>query len=1670
MTSNNWNRVRSSLGALFLACAGTLCIATSRPAQATPPGGYTLAWSDEFSGAVGSSPNPANWTFDTGGGGWGNGELETYVTDTAHCSIISDPNATDGLALQIVATDDNGGVGTAGSYSSARINSASKVTAGYGYIEIRAKAPYGDGIWPAVWMLGSDYPDDGWPNCGEQDIFEMFCQNDGINMTSWHMNYLGNEIDWTGSYTLSNGALFDQAYHLFGMLTTQQGVTAYVDGNEFESHGNAASPGFIFNHPFYFLANLAVGGGPPGNPDATTVFPQYLDIDYIRYYTAPVGSQQYGTVSPGYGTVVDPCNDFSIVYNTSGNWIIDNSNPSYFNGDSGRLSRIYNATEWVNYKYSNISSASVSIGTNTSDNTSVTLWYSTNNGTSYTQAATTDSAITPTTAGWGMYTVATSGSLPSGVTDLEIQEAPTVNAWDHQIAQVTITSSSTPASPPPPSGLAATATSSQVALTWTSTSDATSYNIYRSTVAYAEFGAAPYATNVSTNSFTDTGLTAGMTYNYCVAAVDSAGTSPQSAQASATTTGGSVPGAPTGLTATAGSTQIALSWAAGSGATSYNVYRGTASGGESTTAVATAVTATTYTDTGLTNGTAYYYEVASLNATGTSGMSNEASATPEAGPPTAPSGLTATAGNAQVALSWGAGSGATSYNVYRGTAAGGESTTAIATGVTTTNYTNAGLTNGTAYYYKVAAINSAGTSAQSNEASATPVASVPPAPTGLTAAGTNLEVGLSWSASSSATSYNVYRGTTSGGESATPLTTGLTATAYTDTGVVNGTTYYYTVTAVDSTGTSAQSNEASATPAAGTSGPVSINCGGAASGSFVADIDFAGGSTASTSSTIGTTMVSSPIPAQAVLNTQRVGATITYTLGGFQPNSGANPTLYFADFTSTASGQREFNVTINGTEVLANFDIYANTHGQYQAIQQNFATTTNSSGQVVISLTSGAAGQPVINGIIVTGTAGSGTPGAPTGLTATPGNGQVALAWTAGSGATSYNIYRGTASGAESATAIATGITATGYTDTTVTNGTAYYYEAASVNGSGISGMSNQASGTPQVGAPAAPTGLTATGGTTQMALAWTASSGATSYNVYRGTASGGESTTAIATGVTTTSYTNTGLTAGTTYYYKVAAVNAGGTSAQSSEASAITVAGVPSGLTATAGVNQAALTWTAVAGAASYDVYRGTASGGESATPIATGVTTASYTNTGLTAGTAYYYKVTSVDAAGTSAQSAEASTTPTGTAPSAPTGLTATGGTTQVALAWTASSGATSYNVYRGTASGGESTTAIATGVTATSYTNTGLAAGTTYYYKVAALNAFGTSSQSSESSAITAAGVPSGLTATAGVNQVVLTWTAVTGAASYDVYRGTASGGESATPIATGVTTASYTNTGLTAGTAYYFKVTSVDAGGTSAQSPEVSATPTGTAPAAPTGLTATAGNAQVALSWTASSGATSYNVYRGTSSGGESGTAIATGITTASYTNTGLTNGTTYYYKVAALNSYGTSSMSSEASATPSAGGTSGSASINCGGSAASPFVADADYSGGTTGSTSTTIATPYVSNPIPPQAVLQSWRSGATFTYTMAGFTANSGHTVALYFMEPTATGTGQRAFDVAINGTSELTNFDLYAATGGQFRAIQENFTATATSSGQIVISFTSGTAGVPIVEGITVN
>jgi beta-glucanase (GH16 family) len=238
---------------------------------------------------------------------------------------------------------------------------------------------------------------------------------------------------------------------------------------------------------------------------------------------------------------------------------------------------------------------------------------------------------------------------------------------------------------------------------------------------------------------------------------------------------------------------------------------------------------------------------------------------------------------------------------------------------------------------------------------------------------------------------------------------------------------------------------------------------------------------------------------------------------------------------------------------------------------------------------------------------------------------------------------------------------------------------------------------------------------------------------------------------------------------------------------------------------------------------------------------------------------------------------------------------------------------------------------------------------------------------------------------------------------------------------------------------------------------------TAPDPPTGLNASPGNASAYLNWDAStSGATGYNIKRATTSGGSY--ALVGSSATNSFTDTNVANCTTYYYVVTATNSLGESTNSNEATAAQGAFAVA----VNAGGSAAGQFIADANVSGGTIAApTTSTIDTTGVTNPAP-QAVYQTERYG-TFTYTFGGLTSGLSYKIRLHLVEFYWSSANARAFNVSINGTQVLTNYDIFAAAGGQNKAIVREFTSTPNGSGQIVIAYTPGTADQPKASGIEV-
>ena len=457
----------------------------------------------------------------------------------------------------------------------------------------------------------------------------------------------------------------------------------------------------------------------------------------------------------------------------------------------------------------------------------------------------------------------------------------------------------------------------------------------------------------------------------------------------------------------------------------------------------------------------------------------------------------------------------------------------------------------------------------------------------------------------------------------------------------------------------------------------------------------------------------------------------------------------------------------------------------------------------------------IVGSVALTGCSGDSnvTTPAPTGVTATGGDSQATIAWTAVPGATSYNIYWSATSGVTTANGTEiTGVT-NPYTLTGLTNGKQYYFVVTAVStassGTGESAPSSQASCI----ADPVPTGVTATSGDGQATIAWTAVSGATSYNIYWSSKSSVTPATGTLIKGAANPYTLTGLTDGTTYYFVVTAIGSNGESAPSTVANCTPAVPVPTGVSATPGNGQVIIAWPAVTGAASYNIYWSTNSALTTANGTKISGVTAPSTVTGLTNTTAYYFVVTEVNGSGVeSAASAVATATPSvSPPPAAPTGVTAVAGDLQATVSWALEPNTTSYNIYWSTTEG--VTTANGTQIAGAPnpYTMTGLTDGTTYYFVVTAVNGNGESAPSSEQSCTPMQPVPLGVTATAGpgTGQVTIAWSPVTGASSYNIYWSQYSTSDYPLTPSNGTlisgATSPYTLTGLTSGITYYFVVT-------------------------------------------------------------------------------------------------------------------------------------------------------------------------------------------------------------------------------------------------------------------------
>ncbi len=549
-------------------------------------------------------------------------------------------------------------------------------------------------------------------------------------------------------------------------------------------------------------------------------------------------------------------------------------------------------------------------------------------------------------------------------------------------------------------------------------------------------------------------------------------------------------------------------------------------------------------------------------------------------------------------------------------------------------------------------------------------------------------------------------------------------------------------------------------------------------------------------------------------------------------------------------------------------------------------------------------------------------PAAPANLSATAGDAQVTLSWDAVGNAETYQVYRAdTANGTLARIADSTTITETSHIDTGLTNGTAYRYTVRAANAAGVSPDSSETSATPLPPILVAPANLSGTpsspAGNIQISLSWDAVAGAAEYQIYRAATPGGTLTRVDEdTTITAATYTDTVLISGTAYRYTVRAVNIAGVSPDSNEISitAPTPPAVPANLSGTAsaseGIINTALSWAAATGAAEYRIYRAIADGAPTRIASSDTITATAYTDTRLMRGTTYRYTVRAVNADGESADSSE-EIVATPAIPAAPENFSATGGSGQITLSWDTATGATEYQIYRALEGAFITFSRIASSatVTTTFHADTGLTGGTGYRYFVRAVNSNGESLASDVVRATVPAtlAAPANLAAAAANTEVLLSWDAVAGAAEYRIYRAaTVSGTLTRIAGSTTITATTYTDTGLTNGTAYRYTVRAFNNAGESPDSTEVTATPAvpATLPAAPANFRGNTGALAALLSWDAVAGATEYRVYRAATTGGtRTRIAADTTITDTAYTDTGLTNGTSYRYTVRAVNDVG-----------------------------------------------------------------------------------------------------------------------------------------------------------------------
>jgi len=261
----------------------TVSLLTSAQEKVAPSErGRKLVWSDEFNGTDGSPVDTSKWVLEVGGNGWGNDELE-YYTARSDNSFQQGGN----LVIKAVQEKYTGQDGVTRDYTSARLKTLGKFSYEYGRFEARIKIPQGQGIWPAFWMMGDDIAKKDWPSCGEIDIMENIGKEPSLVHGTIHGPGYSGDKGIGASYGLPNDQRFADDFHVYAVEWEKKAIRFYVDDHLYTTRTPAELPKgtkWVYNHRFFLLLNVAVGGGWPGNPDSTSIFPKTMLVDYVRVY------------------------------------------------------------------------------------------------------------------------------------------------------------------------------------------------------------------------------------------------------------------------------------------------------------------------------------------------------------------------------------------------------------------------------------------------------------------------------------------------------------------------------------------------------------------------------------------------------------------------------------------------------------------------------------------------------------------------------------------------------------------------------------------------------------------------------------------------------------------------------------------------------------------------------------------------------------------------------------------------------------------------------------------------------------------------------------------------------------------------------------------------------------------------------------------------------------------------------------------------------------------------------------------------------------------------------------------------------------------------------------------------------------------------------------------